>query len=200
MAEAGRKMKSKPKSNTYEEFIKPVVVLVAICLVVTAALAITYGITEPIITKNAKITADNTRKELLSDADSFTEYKGKLLSMDGGQVHVDDVYIADSSKGVVMTIITKSFGGDLTMMVGIDGSGKITGIKVTDHSDSPGVGTKDMTDEYLGQYKGISKLESDNVKQDSQISYISGASVTGQALHDGVNCALKQYKAMGGVK
>jgi electron transport complex protein RnfG len=200
MAEAERKMKSKPKSNTYEEFIKPVVVLVAICLVVTAALAITYGVTEPIITKNSKATADKTRKELLTKADSFTEYKGKLVSEDSGKVYVEDAYTANNKTGVVMTIVTKSFGGDLTMMVGIDDSGKITGIKVTDHSDSPGVGTKDMTDEYLGQYKGLSKLDSTNVKEDSQITYISGASVTGQALHYGVHCALRQYKAMGGVK
>ncbi|MGN0708768.1 MAG: FMN-binding protein [Anaerovoracaceae bacterium] len=193
-------MESKPKSNTYEEFIKPVVVLVVICLVVTAALAITYGVTQPIITKNSKATADKTRKELLSEADSFTKYSGKLVKDNGGKVYVQDVYTASNKKGVVMTLVTKSFGGDLTMMVGIDSSGKVTGIKVTDHADSPGVGTKDMTAEYLGQYKGLSSLKSTNVKQDDQIEYISGASVTGQALHYGVHCALKQYKAMGGVK
>ena len=62
------------KSNTYKEYIAPVVVLVCICLVITAALALVYGITNPIIDKNAKATADKTRTKLLKEADSFTQY------------------------------------------------------------------------------------------------------------------------------
>ena len=37
------------KSNTYKDYIAPVVVLVAICLVVTFALAFVNSITAPII-------------------------------------------------------------------------------------------------------------------------------------------------------
>ena len=53
-------------------YIAPVIVLVCICLVVTAALAATYGVTQPIIDKNTKASADAARQELLPDADSFT--------------------------------------------------------------------------------------------------------------------------------
>ena len=57
------------KSNTYDEYIKPVVVLVVICLVVTTLLALTYSVANPIIIKNTKAAADKTRTELLSQAD-----------------------------------------------------------------------------------------------------------------------------------
>ncbi|MDD6155110.1 MAG: FMN-binding protein [Eubacteriales bacterium] len=187
-------------SNTYKEYIRPVVVLVLICLVTTGLLALTYGITNPIIQKNAKKTADENRKVLLSDATGFDQYKGKLVTDKSGKAHVEDCYTSTNKTGAVMTVVTKSFGGDLTMMVGIDKDGKITGIKISDHSDTPGVGTKNMTDEYLGQYKGMSKTSSENVKQETQIHYTSGASVTGQALQNGVHCALAQFAAMGGVK
>lgn len=188
------------KSNTYKEYIAPVVVLVLICLVVTAALAVTYGIANPIIIKNSKAEADKTRAELLSDADGFKEYKGDMVVEQANAVYVKDVYIADNGSGMVATAVTKSFGGALTMMVGIDNKGEVTGVKVTNHTDTPGLGTKDMTPEYLGQYKGLEKLESKSVKNDGEIKYISGASVTGNAIHYGVYAALDQYKKMGGVK
>ena len=188
------------KSNTYKEYIAPVVVLVCICLVITAALAVTYGITNPIIIKNTKAAADKTRTELLKDADSFTQYNGKLVVEEAKAIYVQDVYTANNGAGMVATVVTKSFGGALTMMVGIDNKGEITGVKVTNHADTPGLGTKNMTTAYLGQYKGLTKMNSTNVKEDGQIKYISGASVTGSAIHYGVYAALDQYKAMGGVK
>jgi len=190
----------KMKSNTYKEYIAPVVVLVCICLVITAALAVTYGVTNPIIIKNSKAAADKTRTELLKDADSFTVYNGKLVVEEAKAIYVQDVYTANNGAGMVATVVTKSFGGALTMMVGIDNKGEITGVKVTNHADTPGLGTKNMTTAYLGQYKGLTKMNSTNVKEDGQIKYISGASVTGSAIHYGVYAALDQYKAMGGVK
>ena len=42
------------KSNTFKEYIQPVVVLVAICLVITFALAYVNSITAPIIADNTK--------------------------------------------------------------------------------------------------------------------------------------------------
>lgn len=188
------------KSNTYKEYIAPVVVLVCICLVITAALAVTYGITNPIINKNAQASADKTRIELLSGAKDFTQYKGKLVVEEPKATYVQNVYTANNGAGMVATVVTKSFGGALTMMVGIDSKGEITGVKVTNHSDTPGLGTKNMTTSYLGQYKGLTSINSKNVKEDGQIKYISGASVTGGAIHYGVYAAMDQYKLMGGVK
>lgn len=188
------------KSNTYKEYIAPVVVLVCICLIVTAALAVTYGITNPISIRNNKAAADKTRAELLTEADGFTQYDGELAVEEKNAVYVKELYIANNGAGMVATVMTKSFGGALTMMVGIDDKGAITGVKVTEHADTPGLGTKNMTEEYLGQYDKLNELSSKSVKDDGQIKYISGASVTGNAVHYGVYCALDQYAKMGGVK
>ena len=197
MVEVRRKMKN---SNTYQEYIAPVVVLVAICLVITAALAVTYGITKPIIDKNTKATADKTRTSLLKDADSFTEYKGKLVVEEKDKVYVVDCYVANNKAGMVCTVNSSSFGGMMTEMVGVDNKGAVTGVEVTSHSDTPGLGTKDFEPDYLKQYKGLTKINSPSVKEDGQINYISGASVSGSAVHYGVKAALDQYKEMGGVK
>ncbi len=50
------------KSNTFKEYIQPSVVLVAICLVITFALAYVNSITSPIIAENTRKAAEETRK------------------------------------------------------------------------------------------------------------------------------------------
>ena len=99
-----------------------------------------------------------------------------------------------------MTCMTKSFGGDLTMMVGLDAAGAVTGVKVTDHADTPGVGTKDQDPEYLAQYISKTALSGEDVKKEAGFNFITGASVSGTAIHKGVYAALAQYAELGGAK
>ena len=86
------------------------------------------------------------------------------------------------------------------MMVGIDAGGAITGVKVTDHADTPGVGTKDQDPEYLAQYIEKTSLGAEDVKKEAGFNFITGASVSGTAIHKGVYAALAQYAQLGGAK
>lgn len=184
------------KNNAFKENIAPALVLVIICLVVTAALAGTYGVANPLIEKNAQKTADEARVKVLPSGDSFTPYDGKLVC-DGA---VTECYIADNKSGMAVTATYKSFGGTLTAMVGIDKDGKVTGVTVTNHADTPGLGTKAMTDEYLTQYSGVDTAGQDNIKNDANIDQIVGATISSNAVYQCVSEALLQYKECGGVK
>lgn len=192
------------KNNNFKEYIAPILVLVVICLVITGVLAVTYSVANPVIIKNTKEAADKARIELLPEADSFSKYEGKLVVEEPKKVFVEEVYVADNGAGYVMTVKTKSFGGILTEMVGIDKDGKITGVKVTQHADTPGLGTKAHDPAYLKQYVGVDNLVETSAKAESKknpkLTYITGASVTSNAVHYGVYAALDQYKEMGGVK
>lgn len=188
-------------NNTFKMYIAPVIVLVCICLVVTAALAATYGVTQPIIDKNTKASADAARQELLPDADSFTAVdSSELVVLEEGKVFATECYVADNGSGMVVTVQSSSFGGLLTEMIGIDKEGAITGVQVTAHDDTPGLGTKAQTPEHLGQYVGLTELQSTSAKDDSSVNYITGATISSNAVHYGVYCALEQYKALGGVQ
>lgn len=183
--------------------LKPVYVLTLISLIVTLLLAVVYGVCNPVIIANAEKTANENRRELLPDADDFTQYEGDLVSSSDGKVSITDCYTANNGAGAVMTINTNSFGGTLTMMVGVDKDGAITGVKVTSHADTPGLGTKNFTDDYLGQYTGLtSDTIVEDVKKESTVdadfTYMSGASVTGEALQEGVYYALQQFSQLGG--
>jgi electron transport complex protein RnfG len=188
------------KNSAFKDFISPVLVLVAICFAVTFALAFTYGITSPIIAENTAKAASEARKELLPDADNFTEADAKPYTLEEGKVYVLETYTADNGAGMVVTVITNSYGGNLTAMVGIDKDGAITGVKVTDHADTPGVGTKAQEEGHLNQYRGLTELTSDQVKMDASVNAVTGATVSSGAIHKAVYCALEQYKEMGGVK
>ena len=165
-------------SISKNKFAAPVIVLSCICLVVSFMLAFTYKITNPIIVRNQNAVAVAARKEVLPDADDFTQ---------------DETVTAETG--------AKSADG-------VNAEGAVTGVKVTVHADTPGVGTKNMEPSYLSQYSGISELTSaSDVKKESaelasggSFAFISGASVTGQAIHSGVDAALSQYAAMGGAQ
>ena len=59
------------KNSTWNDLLKPVVVLTVICIVVSAALAAVNGITAPIIAAAAAEAANAARYELLPESDGF---------------------------------------------------------------------------------------------------------------------------------
>ena len=188
------------KTSAFKEYISPILVLVVICFVTTFLLAFTYGVTAPIIAENTAKAASEARMELLPDGDSFSDAGADLYVLEEGKVYATEVYTADNGAGMVVTVKSNSYGGVLTAMVGINKDGEITGVKVTEHADTPGVGTKAHAAEHLSQYEGLTELGSDVVKSDPSVQHVTGASVSSGAVHKAVYCALEQYKAMGGVK
>lgn len=103
------------------------------------------------------------------------------------------------------------FGGNVKVMVGLSLEGKVTGIMVTAHSETPGVGTK-ATDRkapksfwkfisgkkeeagtppnvYLDSFIGkpMSKLSSEVPLQSSGVHPVSGATYSSNAVYNAVN-------------
>lgn len=177
------------KNNKFfKENVIPALVLVIICLVVTGALAVTYGVASPIIADNEKKTADEARAQVLPEGDGFTLYEGQLAE------GVTECYLADNGEGIAVTSTYGSFGGTLTAMVGIDKDGKITGVTVTGHADTPGLGTKAMEPEYLAaNYEGASVIEADSIKNDPEVDAITGATISSNAVYQCVKEALIQF-------
>lgn len=182
------------ENKSFKENIFPAVVLVCICLVVTLALAGTYSVANPKIIENQQKAADEARMMVLPEGDSFTQYDGKLV--DG----VIDCYIADNKAGMAVTAGYKGFGGTVEVMIGISAEGKITGVTVTNHSETPGLGTKAMTEDYLSQYKDVSDVAGGHIKNDADIDAITGATITSNAVYCSVEEALKQFSECGGVE
>lgn len=180
----------KSKDNNFHNFVAPILVLVIICFVVTFALAMTYGVTKPIIDKNTLAAANEARAEIMPQADGkFEEVKTDHLVLEKNKVFVDDVYKASNGAGCVITVESSSYGGLLTAMVGIDKDGAITKVKVTNASDTPGVGTRAQEPGHLKQYNGLKKLRKRADQERSDSSARFGASISSEAIHQG--CILR---------
>lgn len=189
------------KNSNFKENIQPTLVLVVICLVMTFLLAFVNGITSPIIASNSEKAANANRALLLPEADGFEAIsESDLYTQAEGQVWVEDCYKATNGAGYVMTVKTKSFGGILTEMIGVDSTGAITGVKVTAHGDTKGLGTKAHDSAYLdSQYVGKTALDNAaNIKQDVNVEHVSGASISSNGVYQGVCCALTQIEKLGG--
>jgi len=180
-------------NSKFNELIKPSLVLLSICLVVTAALAFTFQLTAPVIEKINLANANEARSEILPQSEGdFSPIDAPLSE------NVVEVYKANNGTGKVFTVHDKGFGGQITVMVGIDNEGAITGVKVTEHSETPGLGTKAMTPEYLSQYIGQKAVTRENEPGETQIDAITGATITSNAVYRSVETALAQNKSLGG--
>lgn len=106
--------------NTWNDFVKPIVVLGVICLVTSLLLAVTNNVTAPIIAENAVKTANATRQALLPSADTFTE-----VAPETPTEGVTAIYKADNDSGYVITAQAKGYGGEVPVMVAFNAEGTI---------------------------------------------------------------------------
>lgn len=83
-------------------------------------------------------------------------------------------------------------------MVGISKDGKITGVEIGNHSETPGLGSKATEPMFKNQYVDKDVLNSllvvkGSTNNDNEISAISGATITSNGVTNGVNAAMKIY-------
>ncbi|MFY9707833.1 MAG: RnfABCDGE type electron transport complex subunit G [Desulfobacterales bacterium] len=93
----------------------------------------------------------------------------------------------------------KGFGGDLGLMVGVNlEDGKIAGVGVTTHSETPGVGSRAKTDPtFVAQFSGQPIAETFKVKPDGgQVDALSGATVTSRGVSAALTEAGKIYEKL----
>lgn len=169
-------------NSTWNDILKPVVVLTAICLVVSGLLGFTNGITAPIIAENARRAADEARIELLPEADSFEMIEG--VDMEG----VTEIYKAKNGAGYTITAFGKGYGGNVNYMVAFDNDGKIVNLKVLSHEETAGLGSKIENPEFLAKFKGT-----DKELTSGDIDMIGGATISSNASLDAVNTARKAF-------
>ena len=172
------------QGNTFQEMIKPLLVLVVICLVVSALLGFTNSVTAPIVEENERIAAEQTRKAVLAGAESFTE-----IECDAEALGITSAYKEDSGKGYVITAGRKGYGGQVVVTVGIDGSGKVVGLSANVSTETSGVGSKAGLPAYTDKYIGLSGSA-------DGVDTISGATYSSTAVRNGVSAALAAYDAI----
>ena len=178
-----------------KDILKLGVTLFAICAVAALVLGVTNNITAPVIEERNIQASNEARKIVLSEADEFKELDGMNSDI------VLEVYegIKDGQViGYTIKTSSKGYGGAIELMVGISKDGKITGVEIGNHSETPGLGSKATEPMFKNQYvdKDVSNsllVVKGSANNDNEISAISGATITSNGVANGVNAAMKIY-------
>ena len=171
-----------------KEIRKSIVVLVVICLLTSAALAVVNHFTAPVSKANAEARAEQARLDAVPDAASFQLVETTLPE------EVVSAYLALDEAGSPMsylfTVEGKGFGGTIQVMVAISPEGTILRCKTLDvSSETKTLGGQTANESYYGQYEG----------QDSSLSgvqAISGATITSTAYKGCVQTAFAAYETV----
>lgn len=179
-----------------KKIVIPAVSLFVICLVCTVLLAFINQQTEPKIKELAIQTETESRAKVLSSASDFEEKTTDGISYVTGYNDAKEV------QGYIFVTTTKSYGGDLQIMTGVDADGKVSGIEVLEISDTAGLGMKakeqDFKDRFTGLVNGIIVDKNSGDPEKNQVQALTGATITSNAVAKAVNEALANYETVTG--
>ncbi|HIX05565.1 MAG TPA: FMN-binding protein [Candidatus Fournierella pullicola] len=176
------------KGNTWNNIVKPIVVLGAICLVASAALAAVNEVTAPIIKAQEEAAANEAYFAVLPEADDFEAVTDYQTS------NIQAVMKATNGAGWAIQAYGKGFGGDVPVIVGFDANGTIVGIQFLANSETSGYGQK-LVD---GSEDGISFTQqfigmSEAPEVGANIDAIAGATVSSKAAASAVTSAMNCF-------
>lgn len=156
------------------------------------ALGVTYNITSGPIAAQAEAAAIKTRQTVLPEATEFID----ITAESGGTVtlpeNIDSAYmgIEDSETiGYTAQVTVKGYGGDIEIMVGMNMEGKITGVNIggSNFAETPGLGAKARESWFSEMFIGLEP----EIVLNEDVDAITAATITSQAVTDGVNIACK---------
>ena len=171
--------------STVKYVLRIALTLLAITAVVAVILAAVNSVTAP------RIAAQNEQK---------TQAAIEAVLPGGGQevTFTDDTGLVTvaykGDNGCAVQVTPNGFNGTVTMMVGVDNDGKVTGISIISHTETAGLGATaaaktDAGRAFRDQFIGMSGTVS-VAKDGGEVDALTGATITSRAVCTGVSAAL----------
>ena len=195
-------------SKDMKSMLKDAAILLAITLIAGLILGVVYQVTkEPIAVQEAKAKQEACQ-EVFTDAVGFEVMEGfaeevayQVISSEYPEEDINDVVKAVDASGqplgYVITVTThEAYGGDIQFSMGIRNDGTVNGISILSISETPGLGMNAesvLKPQFAG--KSVEKFEytKTGAAADNQVDAISGATITTNAIVNGVNAGLYYF-------
>lgn len=181
---------------TQEKAKTPFFSLIMILLVISAIAALLLGFVNQLTYERIDALAaeklNSAMLEIQPEAEEFVLQENVTYDL------VTGFYLAQrggETLGYCVETAPNGFGGKMTVLVGLDLDGTVTGVKLVDHSETAGVGTKTEDPAFLDQFKG--KSGTVTIGGENGIDSISGATISSKAVMTGVNAALAAVEQEG---
>jgi len=178
--------------------IKLGLILAGFATAACVMLAFVYNGTTAVIAQRQKADLDAALKELFPDADKFEKIDG--VTSPDNSVTIEDSYAAYKNNeilGAALRVSRASYNGQIKSMVGVSKNGFITGVKILEHNDTPGLGANAASPShyvdrvngitFYGQFAGKHISEPFVVKQD--VIAITASTITSRAVSASVKAA-----------
>ena len=199
------------------KIIKDALALTLITLVAGVALGGVYEITKDPIAKQEAQAKAEAYEQVFTDAAAFEEVEmddtliqtiRDQLDQEGYKAQsIEEVMRAEDQSGETLgyafTVVTsEGYGGDIQFSMGVENDGTLNGISILSIGETAGLGMNADTPAFKDQFVGkqVEKLQytKNGATQDDEINAISGATVTTNAMTNGVNAGLCAFRVMEG--
>lgn len=193
------------------KMLKDTLILTIITVCAGLILSFVFEITkEPIAVQKEKASQEASMqvfKEATSFErdETFTFEKQRGILDEAGYLNADidgvQIALADGKEiGYVLTVTTHDgYSGDITYMMGVQMDGTMNGISLLAIAETPGLGMKaeevivpQLMDKKVGKFTATKT----GAMTDDQVDGISGATITTDAVIDGVNAGLAYFKVI----
>jgi len=171
------------------QLVKYGLILAAICFAAALVLSFVYQVTRPAIEEGRRQEEEAARRALLPQADIFEKKSA-------GEMEYYEGRRAGKTIGYCLTVVGNGYSGFLRMMVGIDPEGAISGLRVLEHQETPGLGARIIEVKrgeddpwFLRQFRG--KAGRKLALKDIQA--ITGATITSRAVTDAVRATVDDF-------
>lgn len=198
--------------------LKNTISITVITLVAGLALGVVQDITAGPIAAQAEKSKEEAYKTVFENAAAFSEYslddKGQAEDLVGylndngfSAQTIDEIMVAEDASGETLgyafTITdSEGYGGDIQFAMGVQNDGTLNGISILSISETAGLGMKATTDDFQNQFKdkNIEKFTytKTGASSDDEIDAISGATITTNAMTNGVNAGLCAFRYVEG--
>ena len=182
------------------DLIKMVVVLFVICSTSGVVLSYVNEVTEePREYSYIKFVQEPSMKAVLSDYDNDPiKERIKLAVGEDEEGNPVEVVVFPAKKGgkteaIAYSAAAKGYHDLIEVMIGVGPDGKLTGISIMTHTETPGLGARIVEPEFTDQFAGLdldtTKLAADGGKVDT----LSGATFSTVGVIAAVSAALEQF-------
>jgi len=187
------------------EMLKNAGILLAITVIAGFVLGAVYQITKEPIALAKEAAAMAAYKEVFADAADFNELEVKADALVQGGIagsDIDNVFEALGSDGTLLgyvLVVTnhEGYGGDIQFSIGIANDGTTNGISILAIAETPGLGMEAesvLKPQYAGKNVTQFVVTKTGAASDEQIDAISGATITSNAVTNGVNAGLYYFQ------
>ena len=181
--------KAPEQESAFKNLVFPVIVLVVICLVCSALLAVLNNATAPVIEANQKAETLAAYISVLPEgttADSLEELAVTSENVEGAVKSPDGMAVVKASAA--------GYSGNLvTVYVAFDTTGTISNLKVDASTQTTGIGSKTGEESFYGGFVGWSASE--QVSLGSPVDAIGGATISSRAVVSAINSAIDCYNS-----